>query len=417
MSVTAIVWPNEFPPPPEPDLTPADVIARAEAIAPTLVERQAETEERTYYAPDVHDRFTRAGFYRILVPRRYGGYEFGVDTFMRVVQILARGCPSTAWMFCLGAVHSVLAATVFEERAQDEIFSAGDFIAPASIMPSGTAERAPDGGWIINGTWGYCSGSPYATHFIGHVLAVDENGEMSEAPMMFIAPRDSWRRLDDWGQQLGLRGSGSHSITIENAHVPEYFVLGTHMSMYTVSDETPGVSLHRHPQYGGGTLSFMLFESATLALGIAEGAMDAYEDLMRSRTTSFPPIVGRAEDPDFQRWYGEAAGKLATAEAALYNAIDQWKDLCAQGPSAFNPEREWRIGTICREVIRLSLAAVERFIYPTAGSSAVRRGERIERVWRDLSMMRSHAGISVVLDTMANRELAKARFGIEDAPH
>jgi 3-hydroxy-9,10-secoandrosta-1,3,5(10)-triene-9,17-dione monooxygenase len=416
MSVTAI-RPDDLPQPPEPNLTPADVIARAEAIAPTLIARQAEAEERTYYAPDVHEQFTEAGFYRILVPRRYGGYEFGVDTFMRVVQILARGCPSTAWMYCLGAVHAVLVATVLEERAQEEIFSGGDFISPASIMPSGTAQRALDGGWIINGTWGYCSGAPYATHFIGHVLILDENGEMGEEPVMFIAPRDTWRRLDDWGQQLGLRGSGSHSITIENAHIPADFVLDTHMSMYTVSDETPGVHLHSHPQYGGGTLSFMLFESATLALGIAEGALDAYEELMRTRTTSFPPIVGRAEDPDFQRWYGEATGKLATAEAALYNAIESWKDLCAQGPSAFTKEREWRIGTICREVVRLSWTAVEQFIYPTAGSSAVRRGERIERVWRDLSMMKSHAGISVVLDTMANRELAKARFGIEDVPH
>jgi 3-hydroxy-9,10-secoandrosta-1,3,5(10)-triene-9,17-dione monooxygenase len=416
MSVTAI-RPDDSPQPPEPNLTPADVIARAEAIAPTLVARQAETEERTYYAPDVHEQFAAAGFYRILVPRRYGGYEFGVDTFLRVVQILGRGCPSTAWMFCLGAVHAVLAATVFEERAQEEIFSGGDFISPASIMPSGTAQRALDGGWIVNGTWGYCSGSPYATHFIGHVLILDENGEMGEQPVMFIAPRDTWRRLDDWGQQLGLRGSGSHSITVENAHLPADFVLDTHMSMYQVSDQTPGVRLHSHPQYGGGTLSFMLFESATLALGIAEGALDAYEELMRTRTTSFPPIVGRAEDPDFQRWYGEATGKLAAAEAALYGAIDSWKDLCEQGPSAFTPEREWRIGTICREVVRLSWAAVEQFIYPTAGSSAVRRGERIERVWRDLSMMKSHAGISVVLDTMANRELARARFGIEDAPH
>jgi 3-hydroxy-9,10-secoandrosta-1,3,5(10)-triene-9,17-dione monooxygenase len=416
MSVTAI-RPDDLPQPPEPNLTPADVIARAEAIAPTLIARQAETEERTYYGPDVHEQFTEAGFYRILVPRRYGGYEFGVDTFLRVVQILARGCPSTAWMYCLGAVHAVLAGTVFQERAQEEIFGGGDFIAPASIMPSGTAQRALDGGWIVNGTWGYCSGSPYATHFIGHVLILDENGEMGEEPVMFIAPRDTWRRLDDWGQQLGLRGSGSHSITVENAHLPADFVLDTHMSMYQVSDETPGVRLHNHPQYGGGTLSFMLFESATLALGIAEGALDAYEELMRTRTTSFPPIVARAEDPDFQRWYGEATGKLATAEAALYNAIQTWQDLCEQGPSAFTKEQEWRIGTICREVVRLSWTAVEQFIYPTAGSSAVRRGERIERVWRDLSMMKSHAGISVVLDTMANRELARARFGIEDGPH
>lgn len=87
--------------PPEPGLTPAEIIARAEAIAPTLVARQAETEERTFYAPDTHEEFLKAGFYRILVPRRYGGYEFGIDTFLRVVMALTRGAPRpagcTAW--------------------------------------------------------------------------------------------------------------------------------------------------------------------------------------------------------------------------------------------------------------------------------------------------------------------------------
>ncbi|HEV2784467.1 MAG TPA: acyl-CoA dehydrogenase family protein [Actinophytocola sp.] len=416
MTVTAIVPPNGYPLPPEPELTPAEVIARAEAIAPTLVARQAEVEERTYYAADVHEAFSKAGFYRILVPRRYGGYEFDIQTFMRVVRTLARGCPSTGWMFCLGAVHSVFAATVFSERAQDEIFSVGDFICPATVMPGGTAQPHPDGGWVINGKWGYCSGAPYATHFIGHALVTRDEDQPPE-PMLFIVPRDKFRRLDDWGQQLGLKGSGSHSIVIEDAHIPDHYALDTHMSMYTVSDQTPGVSLHISPQYGGGPLSFMMLEAACLAVGIAHGALDEYEHLMQSRTTSFPPIVGRAEDPDFQRWYGEATGKLAAAEAAVEGAIQQWQDLCAQGPAAFTKQAEWRLATICREVVRLSWTAVEQYLFPTAGSSSVSRGQRIERVWRDLSMLQSHAGVSVVLQTMANRELAKARFGIVDTEH
>lgn len=416
MTVTAMFPPNGFPLPPEPELTPAEVVARAEAIAETLVARQSEVEERTYYAADVHEAFSKAGFYRILVPRRYGGYEFGVDTFMKVVRALARGCPSTGWMFCLGAVHAVFAATVFEERAQEEMFAVGDFICPATVMPGGTAERHPDGGWIVNGTFGYCSGSPYATHFIGHALVTHEEGQEPE-PILFIAPRDQWRRLDDWGQQLGLKGSGSHTIVIENAHIPDHRVLLTHMSFYRVSEDTPGRQLHISPQYSGGQLSFMMLESACLAVGIAYGALDEYEHLMRSRTTMFPPVVPRAEDPDYQRWYGEATGKLATAEAAVEGAIAQWQDLCAEGPDAFTPEREWRLATVCREVIRLSWTAVEQHLFPTAGSSSVSRGQRIERVWRDLSMMQSHAGISVALATMANRELAKARFGLADDHH
>ena len=61
--------------------------------------------------------------------------------------------------------------------------------------------------------------------------------------------------------------------------------------------------------------------------------------------------------------------------------------------------------------------AVENYLFPTAGSSAVRNGERIERVWRDMSMFHSHAGFAIFLSTVAKRELAKARFGVEDGAH
>ncbi|GAA3071410.1 acyl-CoA dehydrogenase family protein [Streptosporangium carneum] len=411
MSVVTSVPDRRFPLPPEPGLTPAEVVARAEAIAPTLVGRQAETEQRTFYAQDTHEEFTRAGFYRILVPRRYGGYEFGVGTFLRVSIALARGCPSTGWMYLFGAAHALAVATLFDERAQAELFAAGDFICPATVAPSGTAERAQDGHWVLNGTWGYCSGAPYATHFLGHTLVPGGEGE-PPAPLMFVVPRGQWRRLDDWGRQLGLKGSGSHSIVVEDGRVPDHFTLRAHLSQLTVTEGTPGRVLHDNPEYGGGPLSFMLFELGALAVGMAKGALDTYEDLMRTKRTSFFPIVPRTEDPDYQSKYGEATGMIATAEAALLEGVRQWSETSAQGAAAFTREREMRLATISREVVRLCWRAVEGHLFPTAGSSSVRHGERIERVWRDMSMLHSHAGVGTFLTSLANRELARARFGV-----
>ncbi|MGH3879829.1 MAG: acyl-CoA dehydrogenase family protein [Actinophytocola sp.] len=409
MSVASIIPGPGLPLPPEPGLTPAEVVARAEAIAPTLVARQAETERRSYYAEDTHRAFTDAGFYRILVPRRYGGYEFGAETFVRVTMALARGCPSTAWMYCFGASHAVVVATLFDEAAQAELFAGGDFICPATVGPAGTAERAADGTWVVDGTWAYCSGAPYATHFLGHTLVSAGEGQ-PPAPMMFVVPREGWRRLDDWGKSLGLRGSGSHSIVVERARIPDRYTLPTHMSQYTVGADTPGHVLHANPEYAAGPLGFMFFEVAALAVGMATGALDAYTELMTSRTTLFPPIVGRADDPDYQDWYGEAAGRIATAEAALLGAVARWEALCARGPAGYSAEEDVRIATICREVVRLCWGAVADQLFPTAGSSAVREGERIERVWRDLSMVHSHAGIAVFLNKLANRALTQAKF-------
>jgi 3-hydroxy-9,10-secoandrosta-1,3,5(10)-triene-9,17-dione monooxygenase len=396
---------NRYPSPPEPGLTPEEVIARAERIAATLVERQAETEQRGYYAEDTHNEFRRAGLYRLLVPRRYGGYEFDLGSYIRVVSALARGCPSTAWMYTFGASHAIAAATLFEESAQDELFAGGDFICPATVAPVGFAEQAEDGGWIVDGVHPYSSGSPYATHFIGHTLLM---GEDEPLPMMFVVPREQWRRLDDWGAQLGLKGSGSHSVALEKVHIPALFALpGTHMGLVSVVDGTVGRELHGNAMYGGGLLSAVQFPLAALSVGMATGALDAYTELMRSRLTTYPPITLRAENADFQFHYGEAAGLIASAEAALTDAVRQWEDTAERGAVTFTREVDLRLSMISREAVRLCWSAVSEHLFPTAGSSAVRAGDRMERIWRDMSTLHSHAGLSIFLASVANRELAK----------
>ena len=387
-----------------------ELVARANAFIPELVRRQAETEERTYYAPDLHERFAAAGFYRILVPRRYGGYELGLGTFMRVTMALSRGCPSTGWMFCLGAAHALVVGSLFEEAAQREFFRDPDFICPAVVAPGGTAQRTASG-WRLNGTWRYCSGAPYATYLLGHAIITDDQGS-EPRPLMFMIPREQWKLLPDWGDQLGLKGTGSHSIQIENAEIPAEFAIETMLGEVDVSKGTPGTRLHGNPMYGAAPMSSMSIEGASIAVGMAQGALDAYTDLMLNRTTLFPPIVPRAQDPDYQRWYGQAVGMVDAAEAATLGVIARWDELCAAGPEVFTPEQDLRVAMVCKEAAELAWRAVAEVIFPTSGSSSVRTGERIERVWRDLSTGRSHAGFAIMLTTIGNRMLTKAKLGI-----
>ena len=91
--------------------------------------------------------------------------------------------------------------------------------------------------------------------------------------------------------------------------------------------------------------------------------------------------------------------------------MQQWRDACALGPGAFTRQRDLELAAICRHVIKLCWNAVAEYLFPTAGSSSVRDGERFERVWRDLSMLHSHTGLAVILPTVALRELTRARLG------
>src|SRR5919201_199361 len=152
-------------PVPEPELTTAEMVERARAMIPVLRERQEECE-RLGRLPDETSRdFIEAGFYRILQPRRFGGYEFDLPTFARVAIELARGCPSSGWAYALTAGHAHLLSAFFSEECQIDVYGDdGELRLPGNFRP-GTATTV-DGGYRVTGEWDYVSGCDSATHFV-----------------------------------------------------------------------------------------------------------------------------------------------------------------------------------------------------------------------------------------------------------
>jgi 3-hydroxy-9,10-secoandrosta-1,3,5(10)-triene-9,17-dione monooxygenase len=392
------------------------MVARARALRPLLVERQAETEKLTYYPQDVHEEFLRAGFYRLLVPRRYGGYEFDLPTFLRVVIELAAGCPSSAWCLCLAAGHALQTGALFEERAQAELFGDGDFRCAAVAAPAGKATRVK-GGWELNSTHAYSSGAPYSTHFMGQTFVDPASPDAAPAVLLFVAPRDTWTMLDDWGDTLGLKGSGSHSVRLEGASIPDRYALeNTWLVDTDVSNGTPGSRLHGNPMYAGRTLSFFQSELASIMVGAAKGALEAYESTLRTRKTQRPPIVERYLDPDYQRWFGRALGLVAAAEAMLIQCAEQYMELCARGADngePFSREDDLRLNIVAREALTMAWNAMQGEIFRTAGTSLTRSGQRLERIFRDMSMGWGHFG--TIVGDWAARELAREHLGVAPA--
>ncbi len=205
------------------------MIARAIALRPRIVAEQAQTEERRYFSPELHEAFHDAGVYRLYVPKRYGGYEFDVPTFVRVVEEIARGCVSTAWCLGLSMNHALQVGSWWPQSAQDAIFGDGEFIASSVAAPVGTATPTDDG-WRIDGQVAYASGSPYATHYMGQALGPPETEGGPPTLLGFVAPRDQWEMLDDWGHLIGLKGSGSHSLRFEAARIPADWALPLSMN-------------------------------------------------------------------------------------------------------------------------------------------------------------------------------------------
>ncbi len=380
---------------PEPDLTPREIIARAEAMRPALLERQAETEERTYYSEETHEEFHRAGFYRMLAPRRFGGYEFDATTFYKVMMAISRGCPSTGWQLCLSAAHNLQLASYWGEQAQEELFGAdGHFLASMSFAYDNASATPTDGGYLLRGAWHYASGAPHATHHMGllPVALTDPDAEPEIA--MAVIPRASFRVLDDWGDLIGLKGSGSHSILVEEAFIPAHHVIPFGF-FQDIENGTPGYRLHGNPLYAGQFMAFALGEINCVEVGNAQAALDEYERMITARTTMAEPGrtgIRRSDDRDFQRCFGLAMSWIDAAYSIIVQTGELYMEYSREGVEEgvpFSPERALRIYGQQMTAHRLCWEAGD-LLFRTSSSSGAKDGTRMQRYWRDLSAMRAN---------------------------
>ena len=395
-------------------LRPSDIVDRAIALRPRLVEEAAETERRRFYSEEIHRAFDDAGFYASLIPRRYGGLELDAATWLRVITELAHGDIAAAWCLTLASGHALQVGSFFEERAQDEIFGNGDFRAASVAAPTGNAVRV-EGGWEVTGAWPYSSGVPYSTHYLGQTLFRSDDPAEPPRMLLFVAERSQWEMLDDWGDLLGLKGSGSHTVRLERGFVPEHWALpGAQLVEMDVSGGTPGSRLHGNPMYAGRCLSYFQLELTALMIGAARGALDEYARIATTRRTQRPPTVIRAEDPDYQRWFGTAIGVLATAEAAMLNAADQWTELCRRNveeDAGFSRGDDLKLNFIARHAMRMAWDATQQHIVGTIGSSALRDGERMQRILRDMVM--GHGHFANLLGDSIARQIGQYDLGVE----
>jgi 3-hydroxy-9,10-secoandrosta-1,3,5(10)-triene-9,17-dione monooxygenase len=386
-----------------------DLVAAADALRERLLEEQAATEARTRYSEELHETFRELGFYRLLQPRRYGGLEMDVPTFYRVMMSIARGCPSTGWMLCLGSGHALQVASYWPEDAQEELFGDGHFVASASFAAKDALARPVDGGYRVTGTWNFCSGVPYATHHIGLAPLPGVEGVVVVA----LARRD-FTVLDDWGDLIGLKGSGSHSVAAEDAFVPaSHAITFAEFAGFDVT-ATPGHELHGNPMYGGAFVPFAMGELNSVQVGNAQGMVDEFERIITARRTWTPSVgdgASRAENKDYQRCLGLG---LAYTDAA-YSIVERCGELymehsrqAMQDGIPVDEERGFRIYGQLMSAHKLCWEAGET-VFRAASTSGARDGTRMQRLWRDLCAFRTN-GIHQ-LDFKAT-SIAQARLGL-----
>ncbi len=196
-----------------------ELLARAKRICPIL-EANSEETDRLRRLPDANVQALREmGLCRLMVPRRIGGYETDIRTYIEVMAELGQGCGSTAWTASLLNVCAWLAG-LFPERAQSDIWGTNsEAWVAGSLAPRGEA-RAVNGGWMVNGRWPWASGCLHAQWAACGIHMKDERGEMANLglsllPMTELTIQDTWH-------MAGMKGTGSNTIVAADVFVPEH---------------------------------------------------------------------------------------------------------------------------------------------------------------------------------------------------
>jgi len=223
--------------------------------------------------------------------------------------------------------------------------------------------------------------------------------------------------LDDWGgdRTLGMRASGSNSVKIDGAFIPEHYVAsgnGLWAVPEGMKDGTPGTRLHHNPMYLGRVMGPYHMSLVTPTLGAAWAAIDEFEHIITTRNTLFPPVVPRFQHVDFQRAWGQAVALANASEGILLSAGHKYMDYCRRWARDGTPialEDNLGLWTMLQHAGRLAGEAMDA-IFAESSSAATKRGQRIERYYRDVAMYRSH--ISAQSLNFA-APLARAHFGLE----
>jgi 3-hydroxy-9,10-secoandrosta-1,3,5(10)-triene-9,17-dione monooxygenase len=375
-------------PVPEPDLTSEEMVCRARAMIPVLRERQPECERLGRIPQETNDEFVSAGFYRILQPRRFGGYEFDMPTFARVMIEVSRGCGSSGWVLALTGGHAIMLSAFFSEQAQIDVYgSDGEFRGPSRTPPYVIA-RPVDGGFLLNGEWNYVSGCDIATHVFGGINVQSAGGDQ---PRVGIVDRRDFTIVDDW-DTVGMRGTGSRRVVVRDVFIPAYRTIPPMRDAFG-SRSAPGRRVHHSPMYVAGRLVSVLFEEmAAVAVGIAKGALDIYERELCSSRMPMPPYALRSETPEYQRHFGEAWATIQVAEAAVIDIAETYMEFARQDVEEeipFSDERDLQLQLLEQHATRLAGDAVD-LMFRTAGTHVAQSGSMLQRYFRDMAVLKTH---------------------------
>ncbi len=376
--------------------TREELIERTRAIAPGIAARAQETEALRAPMDETIKELIDAELMQVLVPKRFGGHELDLTTHAEIVEILGEACLSTAWIAAFYMGHNWM-ATRLSEKAQAEIFADRPFgLIPATTAPTFRATQVA-GGFEVTGQASWGSGIMHADWVMVGGIVEGEGGFLFNVPIEDVEVHDVWH-------MSGMSGTGSNDLSLDNVFVPEHRTV-EHREFS--SGQSAGAALHAHnPLYSLPLLPFIYCEVIGLFSGGLRGATATFEETVRGRVRTHSGAAVRDSQHSHVQ-LGEAEAKALVAERLMRDQIRLTEEL--MGGAGFEMADRIRLKAHAGHLIDHCRRAVND-IMSEAGTTSFKTDSPIQRHFRDLNMLATHA----FWDWPACREqLGRSRLGLE----
>lgn len=366
--------------------SPAELVTRARAMFAMVRAANAQSESLRQVPDHVIEACREAGFFKILQPAQYGGYEYEPLVAYDVAMELAKASTTCGWTVGLLMMHNWEIALCDPRVAKDIWGDDPDARISSSYASFGKAE-ATDEGYIVNGRWPWTSGGDHAQWTVvgtRHPNAESPIG-FDEKIMILKRGQDYEIDQDSWFM-AGMQGSGSKDAVVHDAIVPEYRHHNITAAFF--EEHRPGADVFTAKTYRYPFGVLFAWILCAIMIGSAEGAIDLYVDKMRKKISAYTGQTVK-DDPYNQHRAAEAAAMVYAAKATMRACFAEMSDEIDAHGIASKDKRALFKWNACYHA--RAMASAVTLMIKAAGGGAFAQDQELQRFFRDTQTATNHA--------------------------
>jgi len=376
-----------------------DAAHNAGRIVEALKETEAESEATRVLSDKAVALLHKEGLTRLVSPAAYDGDQLSPRALVEAERVVAHGSTAASWVLMVCGAHTFIAGRLPRE-GQEEIFGTDPgMLIPGVPTPRGACQRT-EGGYVLNGRWPYASGADHGDWVLIGCKGIRNKADESCPSLIVVMPKTR-AVIDDTWFTLGMRGTGSKDLVLEDVYIPErYAVPMKEAQLGTVT----GVDIPLYQLPIRATLATMLLGTI---VGMAERGLELFVDQAQTRRDAYSGLP-KVQDPGAQRRVAESSSEIACAWALTQQNCDLLEEAMRHDPPmpiAARAQVRWNAGyatELCRRA--------SNRLFDGAGAGAAHNDNVMQTFFRDMNTATHHG----MLDFDTNIEIqGKRLLGVE----